>query len=165
VTTAALKKKKKDIKSKNRPYFHRAAAFIYCARKNKEIRCDYFKQRLWELVMFRVEWQFNMAISPWVTSHFTNWLGDWNGSCSGRPLTVTCVEAQGQIDRHILDNRRLRINEIASELIISHGKKIWQKCLGFTGEHFIPLEWEHLWTAESNALKVERLGRHVRFSN
>jgi hypothetical protein len=43
---------------------------------------------------------------------------------SGRPSAVTCVEVKAQIDKRILDYRRISTDEIASEISINHGEEL-----------------------------------------
>jgi predicted transcriptional regulator len=38
-------------------------------------------------------------------------------------MSVTCVDVKEQIYQYIQDNQRIRIDEIGSEMSISHGKK------------------------------------------
>lgn len=60
------------------------------------------------------------------------WTSSVNNVCSRQPSTITRVEVIEQIDQHIQDNQRIRTDETASEISISHGfayNKVCTRCI------------------------------------
>jgi hypothetical protein len=40
--------------------------------------------------------------------------------CSGWPSVVTCAEVRAEINQHIRDNRKINIDKITGEMVISY---------------------------------------------
>jgi hypothetical protein len=81
--------------------------------------------KLRKLVEFTKEWQSAMATPIWAREKFTTeWRNSVDDDSPGRPLGVTCIEANDQVDKHIRNNRRINIADITSEMYMMKRMKL-----------------------------------------
>jgi hypothetical protein len=99
-------------------------------------------------------WMSQRKVYGWV-ERSRRWRTNVDNACSGRSSTVKFEEVNEQIDQHIRDNRRIKVDLITSSgMKMMSWKKRYKNYISSNWQHFIVMGWGNLRTFGPSALEI-----------